>query len=117
MFKTHEKLSSEGVSLAFRGEATVAAAADVAHSFKTFLPLSDAIVIDATGIEDCDLSFLQVLETARLEAVQKKKTFSFKTGAVSPSLRSAGLRSGFVPEKPCCLTPACDCFEKRFSVA
>lgn len=117
MLKIHEKVSSDCVTLAFQGEATVASAAEALHSFKTFEPLSRRVVLDGSGIEECDLSFLQILEVARLEAASQKKMFSFKAGAVSPALRSAGLRSGFVPEKSCCQARNCDCFEKRFLVA
>lgn len=117
MFKISEKVSSEGALLTFHGEATVASAAETLHSMKTFFPLSGPLFLDASGVEECDLSFLQILELARLEAASKKKTFQFKNGAVSVALRNAGLRSGFVPEKSCCADLACGCFEKRFGVA
>jgi len=60
MFKTHEKLSSEGVSLAFRGEATVAAAAlasttGLAEKPKRGGTLSFAAVAETSGY-DCHAS-------------------------------------------------------------
>lgn len=60
------------------GEISVRTIADAHKTLLSALSESGSLMIDASGVEDADLSFVQLIESARLTAASLGKTFCLK---------------------------------------
>ncbi len=82
LLKLHDKL-------------TIASADELKATLVAALDGGGDILLDATAVEQIDLTGLQLLFAAHKTAVRNGKTFAFAEGAASEVIDLAALRAGF----------------------
>jgi len=87
--------NSNPTCVAFTGEVTVSTIAKAHEKLFAEFQQNDAIVLDATGITEADLTFVQLIESARLTATAQDKSFALSAPASGPLLEVLE-RGGFV---------------------
>ncbi len=81
------------VRLTFRGRATLPEAAECQAALGSGLAAGARIVLDASGVEACDASFLQLLAAARKSAAARGLTLAWSDES-APVLRAAAEACG-----------------------
>ncbi len=81
------------VHLTFRGRATLPEAAECHAALSSGLATDGRLVLDVSGIETCDASFLQLLAAARKSAAARGLTLAWSDGP-APVLRAAAEACG-----------------------
>jgi ABC-type transporter Mla MlaB component len=89
--------SQNGTRLSFSGEMTIRTIEAAHRSLCDKLQSSDGIIIDVTEVGDADLTFIQLIESARRTAAAQAKTLAL-TAPASGGLRSLLDRGGFLPK-------------------
>jgi|WetSurMetagenome_2_1015567.scaffolds.fasta_scaffold452803_2 hypothetical protein len=89
--------SHYGTRLSFSGEMTIRTIEIAYRSLSDKLQSGDGIIIDVTDVGDADLTFIQLIESARRTAAAQTKTLALAAPA-SGGLRSLLERGGFLPK-------------------
>jgi ABC-type transporter Mla MlaB component len=88
--------SQNGTRLSFSGEMTIRTI-EIAHrTLCDKLQSCDGILLDVTDVGDADLTFIQLIESARRTAAAQAKTLAL-TAPASGNMRTLLERGGFLP--------------------
>lgn len=82
------------ITLQFTGSATLRIADDVADRVRDAFRAGDRVVVDCGGLEDVDLSFIQILIAAHKSALVAGKSLSLgapAAGCLLAALTAAGI--------------------------
>jgi len=80
------KTENEGKSLTLTGDCSIYEASELCDAFKTALSNTSSLMLDMSGIERVDASFLQILLSLKLEA--EKHNVSINFGVIPEMLSS-----------------------------
>lgn len=88
-----KKPASQTVTLS--GEQSVRTIAEAHTALRKALTEADTIMLDASGVDDADLTFVQLIESTRLTAASLGKRVCLKT-PFPPALNEQLERGGFL---------------------
>jgi anti-sigma B factor antagonist len=81
------------IALQISGEQTIHTADELHKELADYLAQSEAVIVDLSGVDECDTAALQLICALRLSTIERKQRFEII--AISPAITETAAALGF----------------------